>query len=77
VDHNADQTLVDVVGASHKIEVRPVLLGIQTATEAEVLSGFKEGDLAVVSDRSSLKSGQVVQPKTIDLMQYRSPEQQH
>ena len=29
---------------SNKIEIRPVVLGIQTATDAEVLSGLKEGD---------------------------------
>ena len=43
---------------SDKIEIRAVVLGIQTATDAEVLSGLKEGDLVVVSDRSSLKAGQ-------------------
>jgi RND family efflux transporter MFP subunit len=75
VDHNADRTTVDVVGASNKIEIRPIVLGIQTPTDAEVLSGLKEGDLVVVSDRSSLKTEQTVQPKAVDLMQYRSEEQ--
>jgi RND family efflux transporter MFP subunit len=76
VDHNADQTAVDVVGPSNKIEIRAVALGIQTDTDAEVLSGLKEGELIVVSDRSSLKSGQVVQPKVIGLMPFRNPEEQ-
>ena len=31
--------------------------GIQTATDAEVLSGLKEGESVVVSDRSGLKAG--------------------
>ncbi len=73
VDHTANGTTVDVVDASNKIEIRSVVLGIQTATDAEVLSGLKEGDMVVVSDRSSLKAGQVVQPKSLDLMQYRQP----
>jgi RND family efflux transporter MFP subunit len=77
VDHDGDQSTVDVVDASNKVEIRPVVLGIQTATDAEVLSGLKEGDMVVVSDRSSLKAGQVVQSKTVDLMQYRSSEEQH
>ncbi len=76
VDHSGDQTTVDVVGLS-KIEVRTVVLGIQTATDAEVLSGLKDGDLIVVSDRSSLKMGQTVQPKMIELVQYQSTEEQH
>jgi multidrug efflux pump subunit AcrA (membrane-fusion protein) len=67
---------VDVIEASNKVEIRQIVIGIQTATDAEVLSGLKEGDLVVVSDRSSLKGGQVVQPKPVDLMQYRSPEEQ-
>jgi hypothetical protein len=53
-----------------------VVLGIQTPTDSEILSGLKEGDMVVVSDRSSLKSGQVVRSKAIDLMQFRSPEEQ-
>jgi RND family efflux transporter MFP subunit len=74
VDHGADNTLVDVIDASNKIESRTVVLGIQTATDAEVISGLKEGELIVVSDRSSLKAGQVVQPKVISVMQYQNPE---
>jgi len=62
---------------SGKIESRKVVLGIQTATDAEVISGLQEGDTVVVSDRSGLKAGQPVQPKMIDLMQYRSTEEQH
>jgi RND family efflux transporter MFP subunit len=77
VDHNGDQAVVDVVSASNTIEIRPVALGIQTATDAEVLSGLKEGDAVVVSDRSSLKAGQAVQPKVIDLPQYHNPGEQH
>jgi RND family efflux transporter MFP subunit len=77
VDHNGEQAVVDVVNASNTIEIRPVVLGIQTATDAEVLSGLKEGDSIVVSDRSSLKAGQTVQPKMIDLPQYHNPGEQH
>jgi hypothetical protein len=42
-----------------------------------VLSGLKDGELLVVSDRSSLKAGQKVKPKTTELMQYQNPEEQH
>jgi len=75
VDHTLSGTTVDVVDSSNMIEIRPVVLGIQTPTDAEVLSGLNEGDMVVVSDRSSLKAGQIVQPKGIDLMQYHGSEQ--
>ena len=76
MDRNGEQVTVVVVGANHKIEIRPVALGIQTATDAEVLSGLTEGETIVVSDRSSLKAGQEVRPKTIELLQYQGQENQ-
>src|SRR6202140_5011801 len=57
VEHQGDKTIVDVVSPSGTIEVRPVTLGIQTASEAEVLSGLQEGEMVVVSDRSGLLAG--------------------
>jgi RND family efflux transporter MFP subunit len=77
VDQENGDTTVDIVDPSSKLETRKVALGIQTATDAEVLSGLQEGEMVVVSDRSGLKTGQRVQPKMIDLMQYRSTEEQH
>jgi RND family efflux transporter MFP subunit len=77
VDQENNQATVDVVDQSNKIEVQRIVLGIQTATDAEVLSGLQEGELVVVSDRSGLKAGQIVQPKITDLMQYRSTDEQH
>jgi RND family efflux transporter MFP subunit len=75
VDQDNNQTTVDVVDPSGKIVLRKIVLGIQTATDAEVLSGLQEGEMLVVSDRSGLKPGQTVQVKMIDLMQYRSSEE--
>ena len=43
VDHDGDQAIVDVVMRIQHIEIRPVALGIQTATDAEVLSGLNGG----------------------------------
>jgi RND family efflux transporter MFP subunit len=77
VDQDNNKTTVDVVDSSGKIERRQIVLGIQTATDAEVLSGLQEGELVVVSDRSGLKAGQTVQTKMINLMQYQSSEGQH
>jgi RND family efflux transporter MFP subunit len=77
VDQDNNKTTVDVVDSSGKIERRQIVLGIQTATDAEVLSGLQEGELVVVSDRSGLKAGQPVQSKLINLMQYQGSEEQH
>jgi RND family efflux transporter MFP subunit len=70
-----DQTTVDVVDESNRIVIRPVVVGIQTDTDAEILSGLKVGEMVVVSDRSSLKEGEEVRPKTIELVQYQGPEE--
>ena len=49
------------------------MLGIQTATDAEVVSGLEEGELVVVSDRSGLKAGEEVRPKMIELVAVPGP----
>ena len=78
VDQANGKATVDVVDASNKIEIRPFVIGIQTATDADVISGLREGEMVVVSDRSGLKAGQSVQFKMTDLMQYHgSEEEQH
>jgi len=69
-----NQATVYVVDADNKIDVRHVDLGIQTATDAEIASGLQEGEMVVVSDRSSLKSGQTVRPQIADLIQYQAQE---
>jgi RND family efflux transporter MFP subunit len=68
VTHEGEQTTVDVVGADHRVVDRPVSLGIQTATDAEVLSGLRAGDLVVVSDRGGLKAGEIVRTQVVELV---------
>jgi RND family efflux transporter MFP subunit len=75
IDHNGDQTSVLVVSSGQKIEKRTVVLGIQTSNDAEILSGLEAGQLVVVSDRSSLKEGEDVQPKMIELVTYQNQEE--
>ena len=70
VSVQGDRATVLVVTPANKIEIRPVTLGIETATDAEILSGLEEGEMLVVSDRSGLKAGQDVKPKTVELLQY-------
>jgi RND family efflux transporter MFP subunit len=69
VDRVGERTTVDAVGADRKIVVRPVSLGIQTATDAEVLSGLHPGDLVVVGDRGGLKGGETVRTEVVELTQ--------
>jgi multidrug efflux pump subunit AcrA (membrane-fusion protein) len=70
VGHDGTETTVDVVGADGKIEVRHVALGIQTANDAEVLSGLHVGELVVVGDRGGLKPGQTVRTQIVELMSH-------
>ena len=66
--NQGERDTVYIVAPSNKIEVRPVTLGIQTAADAEILSGLQDGEMIVVSDRSGLKAGQQVQPRSIQLV---------
>jgi RND family efflux transporter MFP subunit len=71
INHEGDNTTVFVVNRENEIEDRPIMLGIQTATDAEVVSGLSEGEEVIVSDRSGLKAGQKVHPQVVQIMQYK------
>jgi multidrug efflux pump subunit AcrA (membrane-fusion protein) len=60
-----EKPLVYVVNEQRKIEVRPVQVGMRSADRAEIKSGLKEGDLAVVANRGQLSPGQSVTPKVM------------
>jgi len=76
VNHEGDKTTVFLVNERGQIEDRPITVGIQTATDAEVLSGLNEGEQVVVSDRSGLKPGQKVHPEIVQIMQYQEDKQE-
>jgi RND family efflux transporter MFP subunit len=75
INHEGDKTTVFVVNSNKEIEDRPIILGIQTASDAEVTSGLNEGEQVVVSDRSGLKPGQKVQPQVVEIMEYHEATQ--
>jgi RND family efflux transporter MFP subunit len=77
VDQTNGRATVDVIDSSNMVQQREIALGMQTATDAEVLSGLRKGELVVVSDRSGLKPGQPVRPQMTNLMQYQSPQEEH
>jgi RND family efflux transporter MFP subunit len=74
ISRTGEQTSVYVVGAGNKLQERPVILGIQTSNDAEVVSGLQDDDMVVVSDRSGLKSGQAVSPKIVEITEYKAPQ---
>jgi RND family efflux transporter MFP subunit len=71
INHEGSGTTVFVVNSKGEIEDRPITLGIQTSSEAEVVSGLTEGQMVIVSDRAALKPGQSVHPQVVQIMQYQ------
>jgi len=76
LNHEGDRTTVYVVNQNDVIEDRPVSLGIQTANDAEVVSGLQEGEQVVVSDRGSLTPGEKVHPQVVQLIKYHENNQE-
>jgi RND family efflux transporter MFP subunit len=70
VSYESGRPALFIVGADNKVDVRPVTLGLQTASDVEILSGASEGEQAVLSDRGSLKAGELVHPQPIDPAHY-------
>jgi RND family efflux transporter MFP subunit len=56
---------VYVVQKDQTIAERPVVLGLESATQAEILSGLAEGELVLIGSRSQVRPGQKVLPKTV------------
>jgi len=76
VSQNGDQPTILLVDHNDKIQERKIKLGLQTASDAEVVSGLNDGDRVVVSDRSALKPGAVVKPQVVALEQFQGVDDQ-
>jgi len=76
LNREGDKATVFVVHTDGELEERAVQLGLQTAGDAEIISGLKEGEQVVVSDRSGLKAGEKVHPQTVAVMQYQEEKAQ-
>jgi RND family efflux transporter MFP subunit len=59
------QGTVLLVNSSNRVEKRDVKLGIQTATEAEVLSGLNENDTVIFGEQNQFKDGELVSPQIV------------
>lgn len=73
IDQQGDRSSAFVVDSLNRIQVRPIVLGVQGETEndVEVLSGLNAGDQVVISDRSGLRPGELVHPQLTAPATYR------
>jgi len=76
VNQSGGQASIFLVDPDNVLQERKITLGLQTANDAEVLSGLNEGDRVVVSDRSGLKAGTHVKPQQVEVLQYQNETQQ-
>ncbi len=60
IDRSGEKISVDVVDASGRVQICPVVIGTETESEAEIVSGLNEGTKVIVSDRAGLNNGQEV-----------------
>ena len=76
VSHRGDKTTVLVISADGVLEQRAVEIGLETSSDAEIVSGLNEGEQVVVSDRSGLKAGQKVRAQTVTEPEYHEGDAQ-
>jgi RND family efflux transporter MFP subunit len=60
-----DHGSVLVVNTDNKIEKRDVALGLQTATDTEIVGGLTEGEMVVYGEQSQYTAGELVQPQIV------------
>ncbi|HXY40733.1 MAG TPA: efflux RND transporter periplasmic adaptor subunit [Vicinamibacteria bacterium] len=63
-----------VVGADHKVQLRPLTIGRDYGTSLEVLAGLSAGESIVLNPPDSLEDGQVVRQKAVPFPQTRPQE---
>jgi multidrug efflux pump subunit AcrA (membrane-fusion protein) len=69
VNQSGNQSTILLVDQNNRLQERPIKIGLQTSSDAEVLSGLNQGDRVVISDRSGLKSGMEVKPQVVEAVQ--------
>jgi RND family efflux transporter MFP subunit len=60
-----DHGSVLVVNGNDKIERRDIALGLQTATDAEIVDGLTEGEMVVYGEQSQYAAGELVEPQIV------------
>jgi RND family efflux transporter MFP subunit len=76
ISHAGDKTSVMVVNSDGVLEHRLVQVGMETSTDAQIVSGLNEGEQVVVSDRGGLKAGQKVRAQSVAMMEYHENNSQ-
>lgn len=76
LNHEHDNTTVFLVNHDGQLEDRPVQVGLETSTDAEIISGLTAGEQVVVSDRSGLKPGEKVHPQAVAVLEYHETNAQ-
>jgi RND family efflux transporter MFP subunit len=60
------QGAVLIVNSTNHLEKREVQVGLLTATDAEVLSGLREGETIVFGEQNQFKEGELVSPQLVE-----------
>jgi len=63
--HNNVEGVVLIVNSANHVEKRAVKLGLESATDYEVLSGLTDGDRVIFGEQNQYKEGELVNPQTI------------
>jgi multidrug efflux pump subunit AcrA (membrane-fusion protein) len=51
-----------VVNHDNRIERRDVILGLQTATDVQILSGLEQNEMVLIGEQDQYKPGELVAP---------------
>lgn len=62
VIQNGGQTSVLALDGQNRVEIRPVQVGIQSSSRAEILNGLDEGERVIVGGQSNYQQGEKVRP---------------
>jgi RND family efflux transporter MFP subunit len=62
VMQNGNQSSVLILDAQNRVQSRPIQLGIQSSSRAEVVSGLNEGDRVITGAQSNYQQGEKVRP---------------
>jgi RND family efflux transporter MFP subunit len=63
---SGENPTVLVLDKDHKVEERPVRVGLETSSMAEILSGLSDSDLVVMGNRGSIQLGETALAKSMD-----------
>lgn len=63
VNRKGNKATVMLVNAQKRLELREIMMGMETPNSIEIVSGLNDGDLVVIGNLSQLKAGQLVVTK--------------